>query len=89
MATPDTSNSKNTVASSNYANGLQHATAIIHVAMRGAQELTHLVAEVHSTITALPSPFNKHHQPSAVVVLSVVRQNSSSCWKSFVLLTHR
>jgi pimeloyl-ACP methyl ester carboxylesterase len=33
--------------------------------MRGAQELTHLVAEVHGTITYLPSPFNKEHQPNA------------------------
>ena len=65
MAAPDTANSKDNASNTNYANGLHHATAIIHVAMRGAQELTHLVAEVHSTITALPSPFNKHHQPSA------------------------
>lgn len=38
------------------------ASAVVHLAMRSAQELTHLVAEVHSTITYLPSPFNKEHQ---------------------------
>jgi hypothetical protein len=33
--------------------------------MRSAQELTHLVAEMHSTITYLPSPLNKEHQANA------------------------
>ncbi|HMY82051.1 MAG TPA: hypothetical protein PK212_04540, partial [Agitococcus sp.] len=56
---------KDTSKNNNYSNTIQQASSIIHVAMRGAQELTHLVAEVHSTINALPSPFNKHHQPSA------------------------
>ena len=56
---------KDTSKNNNYSNTIQQASSIIHVAMRSAQELTHLVAEVHSTINALPSPFNKHHQPSA------------------------
>ena len=43
----------------------QAAGAILHLAMRSAQELTHLVAEMHSTITYLPSPLNKEHQANA------------------------
>ncbi|PTQ88404.1 alpha/beta fold hydrolase [Agitococcus lubricus] len=39
--------------------------SICHLALRGAQELTHLVAEVHGTINQLPMPFNKQHQPDA------------------------
>jgi hypothetical protein len=39
--------------------------AIVHLAMRSAQELTHLVAEMHSTISYLPSPLNKEHQANA------------------------
>ena len=51
--------------SSKYSKSIQDASAIIHVAMRSAQELTHLVAEMHSTITYLPSPLNKEHQANA------------------------
>jgi hypothetical protein len=51
--------------SSKYTKSVQDASAIIHVAMRSAQELTHLVAEMHSTITYLPSPLNKEHQANA------------------------
>ncbi len=36
--------------------------AILHLAMRSAQELTDLVAEVHSTITDMPTLLNKAHQ---------------------------
>jgi pimeloyl-ACP methyl ester carboxylesterase len=41
------------------------AGAVLHLAMRSAQELTDLVAEVHSTITDLPTPLNKTHQAQA------------------------
>lgn len=44
---------------------LNTAGAVLHLAMRSAQELTDLVAEVHSTITDLPSPLNKTHQAQA------------------------
>jgi hypothetical protein len=54
-----------TSVSSKYTKSVQDASAIIHVAMRSAQELTHLVAEMHSTITYLPSPLNKEHQANA------------------------
>ena len=66
MSDIETIGVKENYKKANYSNTFQHATSIIHVAMRSAQELTHLVAEVHSTITALPSPFNKHHQPNAM-----------------------
>lgn len=46
-------------------NAAHTASAIVHLAMRSAQELTHLVAEMHSTISYLPSPFNKEHQANA------------------------
>ncbi len=46
-------------------NGLNTVGAMLHLAMRGAKELTDLVAEVHSTITDLPSPLNKTHQAEA------------------------
>lgn len=39
--------------------------ALLHLAMRSAQELTELVAEMHSTITDMPTPFNKTHQAQA------------------------
>ena len=45
--------------------GLNTVGAMLHLAMRGAKELTDLVAEVHSTITDMPSPMNKAHQASA------------------------
>jgi pimeloyl-ACP methyl ester carboxylesterase len=41
------------------------AGAVLHLAMRSAQELTDLVAEVHSTITDLPTPLNKTHKAHA------------------------
>lgn len=39
--------------------------AVLHLAMRSAQEVTDLVAEMHSTITDMPSPMNKKHQANA------------------------
>lgn len=39
--------------------------AVLHLAMRSAQELTDLVAEVHSTITDLPQLLNKTHKAEA------------------------
>lgn len=65
MSNTEAVSHKENIKTTSYANTFQQTTAIIHVAMRGAQELTHLVAEVHSTISTLPSPFNKNHQPSA------------------------
>lgn len=53
------------IEKSKTSNAAQAASAIVHLAMRSAQELTHLVAEMHSTITYLPSPFNKEHQANA------------------------
>ena len=39
--------------------------AVLHLAMRGAKEVTDLAAEMHSTITDMPSPLNKKHQANA------------------------
>lgn len=39
--------------------------AVLHLAMRSAKEVTDLVAEMHSTITDMPSPLNKKHQANA------------------------
>jgi len=39
--------------------------AILHLALRSAQELTDLVAEVHSTITDMPAPLNLTHRAEA------------------------
>ena len=41
---------------------LRHTGAILHAASLGARELTHLVAEMHGTITHLPSPINRNYQ---------------------------
>ncbi len=46
-------------------NVMNTAGAILHLAMRSAQELTDLVAEVHSTITDMPTLLNKAHQAQA------------------------
>ena len=53
------------IEKSTSSNAAQAAGAIVHLAMRSAQELTHLVAEMHSTISYLPSPLNKEHQANA------------------------
>jgi pimeloyl-ACP methyl ester carboxylesterase len=63
-AMTDTTESSSVVASK-YSQTFQNVSAVVHVAMRSAQELTHLVAEMHSTITYLPSPLNKEHKPNA------------------------
>ena len=39
--------------------------AVLHLTMRGAKEVTDLVAEMHSTITDMPSPMNKEHRANA------------------------
>ena len=39
--------------------------AVLHLAMRSAKEVTDLVAEMHSTITDMPSPLNKKHRANA------------------------
>lgn len=39
--------------------------AVLHLAMRSAQELTDMVAEVHSTITDLPGLLHKTHKAEA------------------------
>jgi pimeloyl-ACP methyl ester carboxylesterase len=39
--------------------------SVLHLAMHSAKEVTDLVAEMHSTITHMPSPLNKKHQPNA------------------------
>lgn len=41
------------------------AGAVLHLAMRSAQELTDMVAEVHSTITDLPGLLHKTHKAEA------------------------
>lgn len=41
---------------------LRHTGALLHAASLGARELTHLVAEMHGTITRLPSPLNRNYQ---------------------------
>ena len=41
---------------------LRHTGAVLHAASLGARELTHLVAEMHGTITHLPSPINRNYQ---------------------------
>ena len=41
---------------------LRHGAAIVHAASHSARELTHLVAEMHGTISRLPSPLNRHHE---------------------------
>lgn len=41
---------------------LRHTGAVLHAASLGARELTHLVAEMHGTITRLPSPINRNYQ---------------------------
>ncbi|MFZ3193051.1 MAG: hypothetical protein WA154_07580 [Moraxellaceae bacterium] len=41
---------------------LRHTGAVLHAASLGARELTHLVAEMHGTITRLPSPINRDYQ---------------------------
>lgn len=49
-------------AKSGLVKNLQHAGAIVHAASLSARELTHLVAEMHGTITRLPSPLNRSHE---------------------------
>lgn len=46
-------------------NPLHAVGAVLHLAMRSAKEVTDLVAEMHSTITDMPSPMNKEHQANA------------------------
>ncbi len=45
-----------------YLSALNMAGAVLHLAMRSAQEVTHLAAEVHSTITDMPAPLNQTHR---------------------------
>jgi pimeloyl-ACP methyl ester carboxylesterase len=47
---------------SRWIKNLQHAGALVHAASHSARELTHLVAEIHGTITRLPSPLNRRHE---------------------------
>lgn len=51
--------------SSSSQRAMNTAGAVLHLTMRSAQELTDLVAEMHSTITDMPSPLNKTHQAQA------------------------
>jgi pimeloyl-ACP methyl ester carboxylesterase len=48
-----------------YKHALHTAGAVLHLGLRSAQELTDLVAEMHSTITDAPLPFNKKHIANA------------------------
>jgi len=63
-------------------NPMNTAGAILHLALRSAKELTDLVAEVHSTITDMPTLLNKTHQAQARRAPLAYRMVS----KSFVLL---
>lgn len=47
---------------SRWIKNLQHAGSVVHALGHSARELTHLVAEIHGTITRLPSPLNRRHQ---------------------------
>jgi pimeloyl-ACP methyl ester carboxylesterase len=51
---------------------MSNAGAALHLVMRSAQELTDLVAEVHSTITDMPSPLSKAHAHRAPLTYRLV-----------------